>query len=108
MAYFEKRRLNRRKLGVQAKIIPADRTRIASSCTVVDLSRSGAKLAVSNPLSVPDEFTLVLPDVPAGHRSRIAWRSRSEVGVRFVQHKPDDVAFSGVGFGKRSTAAEQA
>lgn len=108
MAYFEKRRLTRRKLGIQAKIIPADRTRIASSCTVVDLSRSGAKLSVSNPLAVPDEFTLVLPDLPAGHKSRIAWRSRSEVGVRFVQHKADETASAGVGFGKRTTAAEQA
>lgn len=104
MAYFEKRRLTRRKLGVQAKIIPADRTRMASSCTVVDLSRSGAKLSVSNPLSVPDEFTLVLPTLPTGHKSRIAWRSRSEVGVRFVQPDSAEAALSGGGFGKRTNS----
>lgn len=105
MAYFEKRRLARRKLGIPAKVIPADRSRIASSCVVVDLSRSGAKLSVSNPLSIPDEFTLVLPEVPAGHRSRIAWRSRSEVGVRFVPNAPDETALAGGRFGKRNAPA---
>jgi hypothetical protein len=85
MPHFEKRKQARRRVGVQAKIVPLDKGRKAGSCTVVDLSSTGARLSVGNPLSVPAEFTLMLPNMPAGHNSQIAWRSRSEVGVRFVR-----------------------
>ena len=98
MAHFEKRRSARRMTTVGAKIIPADRSLKARTCKVVDLSRTGARLAAENPLSVPDEFTLVLDGAPSGYRSKVAWRSRSQVGVRFVTEAEDRPAPS---FGKR-------
>lgn len=61
MTHFEKRRRDRKRISAEGRIIPADKSRVATSATVVDLSPGGAKLSVRNPLAVPPEFVLILP-----------------------------------------------
>lgn len=107
MPHFEKRRRDRKRTSMEAKIIPADKSRTVAAATVVDLSPGGAKLSVRNPLAVPAEFTLVLPAFPRGRKSVIAWRGRSEVGVRFCE---DEAVRPGPHrvFGKRPLAENDA
>lgn len=54
-------------------------------CHLIDLSRSGAKLAVDDPAQLPDRFTLWLsryghPRYPC----QVVWRTADSVGVRFA------------------------
>jgi hypothetical protein len=59
---------------------------IPSSCTVSDLSNSGAKLHCPDAASLPDEFLLHL--APGGtlvpRACRVVWRSANDVGVEFT------------------------
>lgn len=107
MPHFEKRRRDRKRTSMEAKIIPADKSRTVAAATVVDLSPGGAKLSVRNPLAVPAEFTLVLPAFPRGRKCVIAWRGRSEVGIRFCE---DEAVRPGPHrvFGKRPLAENDA
>lgn len=58
----------------------------AISCTVRNLSKSGAMLDVESPLGVPKEFTLVISPDEVRHESRIVWIKERRIGVSF---KPD-------------------
>jgi hypothetical protein len=59
-------------------------------CLLCDASQSGALVQVSDPKSLPDEFTLALSvDGLARRRCRVMWRGRDQIGVAFVK------AFSG-------------
>ena len=50
------------------------------NCIICDLSSGGAKLTISAPHQVPDEFTLVFR-----RRCRTVHRTEGQVGVQFVQ-----------------------
>lgn len=52
-------------------------------CTIRNLSESGAKLAVTNALGIPEQFELAMHD---GRRfaCEVAWRTQTEIGVRFT------------------------
>jgi PilZ domain len=56
------------------------------ACEIVDISDGGARLRplLCAPQTLPQEFTLVLSACGKVRRScRVAWRSRTEVGVQF-------------------------
>lgn len=55
----------------------------AISCTVCNLTRSGAMLDVASPLGVPREFTLVISPDDIRHECRIVWVKERRVGVHF-------------------------
>ncbi|RTM14644.1 MAG: PilZ domain-containing protein [Bradyrhizobiaceae bacterium] len=57
----------------------------AISCTVRNLTRSGAMLDVASPLGVPRVFTLVIPSDDIRHECRIVWIREKRLGVSFVQ-----------------------
>lgn len=52
-------------------------------CTVRNLSETGAKLAVTSSLGIPERFGLAMHD---GRRFEcaVAWRTETEIGVRFL------------------------
>ena len=52
-------------------------------CTIRNLSETGAKLAVTTSLGIPERFDLAMHD---GRRfaCEVAWRTEAEIGVRFV------------------------
>jgi hypothetical protein len=53
-------------------------------CKIVDLSTSGARIAISGmPEVVPDYFKLLLDGVLS--KCRVRWRSKSELGVQFYR-----------------------
>jgi hypothetical protein len=68
---------------------------IVASWTVRDVSESGARLAVGNPESLPDEFILQLTrNGRVLRRCRVAWKKPDEVGVKYavVAKYPDEFA----------------
>ncbi len=67
----------------------------AISCTVRNISATGALLEVESPLGIPERFILV---VPADHMSRpcrTIWKSERRLGVRFERPRDSGQALSG-------------
>jgi hypothetical protein len=59
----------------------------AISCTVRNLTRSGAMLDVASPLVVPREFTLMIPTDDVRHECRIVWIQERRLGVSFITNR---------------------
>ena len=53
------------------------------SCTVRNLSDTGACLAVVSPLGIPDSFDLVVPSDNLKRACRVVWRKEKQIGVAF-------------------------
>jgi hypothetical protein len=80
----EKRKSLRRSVR-QPAVILNNNGSILGSCTILDVSASGAKLQPRAPTEVPDDFILVLSkDAQVRRRCKIAWRSEAAIGVRFA------------------------
>jgi hypothetical protein len=55
------------------------------SCTVTDVSESGARLKVDKPDELPEKFILLLTTSGKARRlCRVIWRSKKDAGVKFV------------------------
>ena len=52
-------------------------------CALKDVSESGARIAVSDPKSMPQEFLLLL-DAGLRRWCRVTWRSDKEIGIQFI------------------------
>lgn len=55
----------------------------AISCTVRNVSASGALLEVESPAGIPRSFVLVIPSDNVSRPCRIIWASERRIGVRF-------------------------
>lgn len=51
-------------------------------CWISDISDGGVRLHAE--MDVPDEFTLVLPDLAGRRDCRVVWRLGHEIGAEFV------------------------
>ena len=59
------------------------------SCTLSDVSQTGAKLVIENPNDIPAEFTLLLTgDGAVRRRCRVMRRGNGEIGVQFLNASP--------------------
>jgi len=56
----------------------------AIDCIVRNISETGAALEVKSPISIPDEFTLLIKPESVKRNCRVAWRSAERIGVQFV------------------------
>jgi hypothetical protein len=64
-------------------------------CQVLDLSRTGVRLRVTNAHSLPNTFTLMLSKNGGGCRpARVKWRRGNEVGAEFFRADPTSVSQS--------------
>jgi hypothetical protein len=80
----ELRKKPRRHFHYSAKIItgPKDTQR---SCTIADISHSGARLVLETEDVLPDSFILLLTRNGQTHRRcRLVWRTGQTIGVEFV------------------------
>jgi hypothetical protein len=62
-------------------------------CLVRNLSSNGARLVFDRPVTMPDQFTLVIPHSCDHRNVRIVWRSATEAGVMF-EESPDEPVIS--------------
>jgi hypothetical protein len=82
----ENRKFARRDIDLAVQIEMADGSIVHG--VVADVSQGGARLKISDPDGLPEQFMLRLSDKL--HRwSRIAWRSAEEVGVEFLAAPKD-------------------
>src|SRR5437867_3254226 len=73
--------------------VDADDGSSPRTCTVSDVSQTGARLAIENPNDIPDEFTLLLTGGgTVRRRCRVVRRSDGEIGVQFVSGSPPRAA----------------
>ena len=54
-------------------------------CTVRNMSTSGARIDVANPVGLPDAFTLVITGDQFMRRCHSVWSNANHVGVAFDQ-----------------------
>jgi hypothetical protein len=73
----------RKQFHWQAKIFTANEP--PRSCTVTDVSQTGARLKADKPNELPEKFFLLLTATGKARRfCRVIWRSKKDVGVKFV------------------------
>jgi hypothetical protein len=55
-------------------------------CTVINMSATGVRLAVTSPQTIPETFTLRMSrnNAGSGRAVRVKWRKGSQIGVVFV------------------------
>ena len=83
----EKRKNLRRTVAYPAFVDFGDGSPVRQ-CTLCDASQEGAQLTVADPDSLPEEFILALSsDGAARRRCRVAWRSKTQVGVEFLKER---------------------
>lgn len=78
----ERRIIPRYRTNRLAQITLADKSRI--DCKVFDLSTGGAGLNGLNPSGLPDRFMLTIDRLGVRHKCRIAWRTKTSIGVEFI------------------------
>ncbi len=78
---MDENRESKRKRILKAGSICFDGAAI--SCTVRDVSASGALLEVESPAGVPRSFVLVMPSDNLSRPCRMIWATERRIGVRF-------------------------
>ena len=57
---------------------------ISTSCTVVQISATGARLKVANSFLMPETFDIAIPQKGISCRAKLVWREESLTGVEFL------------------------
>ena len=63
----------------------------SEDCIVRNASKTGAKLSVADPRTLPDQFKLAIPSRGETYRARIKWRADNQIGVAFENDDPAPV-----------------
>jgi hypothetical protein len=83
LALIDRRDSPRRKTRFKATVVfGADRA--TANCVVRDLSDTGARLKIDRPDGLPTQFHLIWVAARAVVHVEAVWRSREEVGVKFL------------------------
>ncbi len=80
------RRSPRERAFLQARLSFAHGA-VSFPCVVTQISANGAKLSVSDDVSVPDRFQIEIPQRGIDCPAEMVWRRNGQVGVVFL--KPD-------------------
>lgn len=79
----ELRKHTRKPFHWRAMIMAGNET--PRSCTVTDVSESGARLKIDKPYELPEKFVLLLSSSGNARRlCRVIWRSKKDAGVKFL------------------------
>src|SRR5262249_24512673 len=66
-------------------VIAFNRRASTMNCHVRNLSPSGAKVAFTNAVDVPDQFDLTIGCKERSFRARMVWRGTNEAGIAFLE-----------------------
>ena len=83
MTFVEARSTDRVRSLLRARIL-FNNNNSTIDCTVKNISGTGAKIELSNTITVPGEFTLDIPAKGQLLRARIVWRDVDAIGVTFI------------------------
>lgn len=78
----ERRVSARQKSFLQGRVYFNSR-RSSIDCLVRDYSETGARLKLSEAVTVPEAVELYIPNKEEMHRARVEWRSGNEMGLSF-------------------------
>jgi hypothetical protein len=78
----ERRTSSRQRSFLQGRIYFNNR-RSSIDCLIRDYSETGARLTLSESVTVPEAMELYIPNREEVHRARVEWRSGNEVGISF-------------------------
>jgi hypothetical protein len=78
------RRQPRERAFLQAKLSFADGA-VSFPCMAVQISSTGAKLAVDDSVSAPDRFQIEIPQRGIDCPARMVWRRKGHIAVAFEQ-----------------------
>ena len=70
-----------------ARVVYFDKRRSETACLVRDLSEDGARIVLSQTITIPDVIELQIPQREQTLSARVQWRRADEVGLSFS--KPD-------------------
>ncbi|GGK33884.1 PilZ domain-containing protein [Salinarimonas ramus] len=76
---------------------------VTVDCVVRNISQTGAKLALSEGITIPHHFEIVIPQLNAVHRAELRWRTGGEAGITFL----DAQGASPSGDGEEAFATQQ-
>jgi hypothetical protein len=84
----ELRKKPRRSFHYNARIL-TDKAGTMVSCSISDISETGARLVLEEDCELPEEFVLLLnPTGEARRHCSVAWRTGTTVGVAFPVPSP--------------------
>jgi hypothetical protein len=80
---IERRKAKRQTLHYGAYVVTSD-GKLNRECVIEDISATGAKLSIENPVDIPEEFLLFFSERGGPKRfCRVTWRAVGQVGVTF-------------------------
>jgi PilZ domain len=84
----ELRKKPRRSFHYSARIL-TDKVGTVVSCSIADISETGARIVLEDDCELPEEFVLLLtPTGDARRRCNVVWRTGTTVGVAFPEPHP--------------------
>jgi len=84
---MNERRASRRQKSFLRGVVYFDKRRSETACLVRDLSEDGARIVLSQTITIPDVIELQIPQRVQTLSARVQWRRADEVGLSFS--KPD-------------------
>jgi hypothetical protein len=57
----------------------------ARRCQLLDLSRTGARVAIADANKIPDKFVFLSSKRGAGYPARVKWRRGTQIGIEFLR-----------------------
>jgi len=87
----ERRRTRRQKSFLRG-FVYFDKRRGVMSCLVRDISAEGARIILSETVTIPDVVNLHIPQREQTLRARVQWRRGDEIGLAFTAAVPVAVA----------------
>jgi two-component system cell cycle response regulator len=79
----EKRKVPRRRVLKEGKIVYADGLRVFD-CTIRDISSAGARILIASTVGLPDTFQLYEKSSGLLYPATVAWRQSNSLGLQFV------------------------
>jgi hypothetical protein len=84
---MNERRASRRQKSFLRGVVYFDKRRSETACLVRDLSEDGARIVLSQTITIPAVIELQIPQREQTLSARVQWRRADEVGLSFS--KPD-------------------
>ena len=71
-----------------------DNGRTSVSCLIQDISYEGARIAIFDPIDIPNEIKLCIPEKNRMVRASVRWRHDNKIGLAFSEAQRDIIGRS--------------
>ena len=83
----ERRRSLRQNSKLRGRIYFKD-GRTSVSCVIHDISYEGARIVIFDPVDIPNEIKLCIPEKNRIMRANVRWRHDKKIGLAFSESEP--------------------